>query len=137
MTLLEGRALAAEIRERAATGAAAGRPPVLAAVIATDDPATDWYIGSIAKAATATGIEVREERLGNDDVAGVLARLETVSADPAVDAIICLTPLPPGSRCPRPVSGSLRPRTSTARARSASDAWRRDWRPTRRRPPRR
>ncbi len=96
MTLLEGRALAAEIRERAATEAAAGRPPVLAAVVATDDLATAWYLGSIARSTAATGIELREERLGNDDGAGVLARLEALSADPAVDAIICLTPLPPG-----------------------------------------
>ncbi|HEX4521464.1 MAG TPA: bifunctional 5,10-methylenetetrahydrofolate dehydrogenase/5,10-methenyltetrahydrofolate cyclohydrolase [Gaiellaceae bacterium] len=94
MTLLEGRALAAGIRERAAAEAAAGPAPVLAAVTATDDPATAWYLGSIAKAAAATGIELREERCA--DAAGVLERLDALSADPGVHGIICLTPLPDG-----------------------------------------
>ena len=94
MTLLEGRSLAGGIREQAAAAAAAGATPVLAAVVATEDPATGWYLGSIAKAAAATGIELREERA--DDGLGVLARLDALSADPAVHGIICLTPLPGG-----------------------------------------
>jgi methylenetetrahydrofolate dehydrogenase (NADP+) / methenyltetrahydrofolate cyclohydrolase len=96
MTLLEGRGLAAEIRERAAAEAAAGPTPVLAAVIATDDPGAAWYLGSIAKAAAATGIELREERA--DGSAQVLERLDSLSADPTVHGIICLTPLPDGLR---------------------------------------
>jgi methylenetetrahydrofolate dehydrogenase (NADP+) / methenyltetrahydrofolate cyclohydrolase len=94
VTLLEGRALGAGIREKAAAAAAAGPTPVLAAVVATDDPATAWYLGSIAKAARATGIELREvpERNGAD----VLERLNELSGDPAVHGIICLTPLPDG-----------------------------------------
>ena len=36
-------------------------PPVLAAVVATDDPGAAWYAGSIAKAADAAGIELRQE----------------------------------------------------------------------------
>jgi methylenetetrahydrofolate dehydrogenase (NADP+)/methenyltetrahydrofolate cyclohydrolase len=91
MTLLEGRQLAATIREQVAEGAAAGRTPVLAAVIATDDPATEWYLGSIAKAAAAAGIELREERPTD-----VLEHLGALSADTTVDGILCLTPLPDG-----------------------------------------
>ena len=94
MTLLEGRTLAAEIRGRAAAEAAAGPTPVLAAVIATDDPGAAWYLGSIAKAAAATGIELREVPVR--DAAGVLERLDELSGDPAVHGIICLTPLPDG-----------------------------------------
>jgi methylenetetrahydrofolate dehydrogenase (NADP+)/methenyltetrahydrofolate cyclohydrolase len=96
MTLLDGRPLAAEIRARVAEEAAAGQTPVLAAVIATDDPATSWYLGAIAKAAAAVGIELREERHGPDDAAGVLDRLDALSADGAVHAVLCLTPLPGG-----------------------------------------
>jgi methylenetetrahydrofolate dehydrogenase (NADP+) / methenyltetrahydrofolate cyclohydrolase len=94
MTLLDGRPLAAAIRARAAEEADAGRTPVLAVVIATDDPATTWYAGSITKAGAATGVELREERVGSSDAAGVLGRLETLSAEEGVDGIICLTPLP-------------------------------------------
>jgi methylenetetrahydrofolate dehydrogenase (NADP+)/methenyltetrahydrofolate cyclohydrolase len=93
MTLLEGRELAAEIRAQVAEEATAAAP-VLALVIATSDPATEWYLGAIAKAAASVGIEVREQRLGENDRAGVLARLDALSGDAAVDAVLCLTPLP-------------------------------------------
>jgi methylenetetrahydrofolate dehydrogenase (NADP+)/methenyltetrahydrofolate cyclohydrolase len=95
MSLLDGRPLAAEIRARA-TEAAASLSPVLATVLATDDPGAAWYAGSIAKAAEATGIELRQSRLAAHDAAGVLATLDELSADPDVHGIICLTPLPPG-----------------------------------------
>jgi len=95
MTLLEGRGVAAEIRA-AATEEAATLSPVLATVLATEDPATAWYASSIAKAAAETGIELRESRLADDDAAGVLRALDALSADPGVHAIICLTPLPDG-----------------------------------------
>jgi methylenetetrahydrofolate dehydrogenase (NADP+) / methenyltetrahydrofolate cyclohydrolase len=94
MTLLDGRPLAASIREHVAEGAADGRTPVLAAVMATNDPATEWYLGSIAKAAAGVGIELREARAS--DSPGVLERLEALSADAGVDGILCLTPLPEG-----------------------------------------
>jgi methylenetetrahydrofolate dehydrogenase (NADP+) / methenyltetrahydrofolate cyclohydrolase len=96
MTLLDGRPLAAEIRSRAAEEAAAGRPPLLAALLATGNPATAWYLGSIGKAATAAGIGLLEERVDHGDPAAVLARLSALSADAEVDGIICLTPLPAG-----------------------------------------
>jgi len=96
MTLIEGRPLAAAIRAAAAEEAAAGPAPVLAAVTATGDPATGWYLGAIGKAAAAIGIELRAERLAGDDGAGLLIRLDELSADPHVHAILCLTPLPEG-----------------------------------------
>jgi methylenetetrahydrofolate dehydrogenase (NADP+)/methenyltetrahydrofolate cyclohydrolase len=95
MTALEGRALAAGIREAAAEEAAS-LAPVLATVVATEDQATAWYARSLTRAAGATGIELRESRLDPSDAPGVLTRLESLSADPEVDAIICLTPLPEG-----------------------------------------
>ena len=97
MSLLEGRALAASIRgEIAAEIESFASPPVLAALVATDDPATEWYVGSIAKAAASLGIDLREERVGTDDPAAVLRRLDELSAAAGVHAIICLTPLPAG-----------------------------------------
>jgi methylenetetrahydrofolate dehydrogenase (NADP+)/methenyltetrahydrofolate cyclohydrolase len=95
MTLLDGRPLAAEIRAAAADEAAA-LGPVLAAVVATEDPGAEWYLGSIAKAAAATGIELRESRLDPGDGGAVLTELDALSADPGVHAILCLTPLPAG-----------------------------------------
>jgi methylenetetrahydrofolate dehydrogenase (NADP+) / methenyltetrahydrofolate cyclohydrolase len=96
MSLLDGRPLAAEIRAQASDGAASGAVPTLAAVIATDDPGAAWYLGSLARAAEAAGIELREERLAADDGAGVLERLVGLSVDRGVDGILCLTPLPDG-----------------------------------------
>jgi methylenetetrahydrofolate dehydrogenase (NADP+)/methenyltetrahydrofolate cyclohydrolase len=96
MTLLDGRPLAAAIRGEVAAAVEALRtPPVLAVVTATDDPATAWYAGSIAKSAGAAGIELRQEDVERS-AAGVRRRLKELSADDWVDAIICLTPLPDG-----------------------------------------
>ena len=96
MTLLDGRALAASIRgEVQAAVEALAAPPVLAAVIATDDPGAAWYLGSIAKATASVGIELRRERVAAD-VGPVRQRLEELSADDRIDGIICLTPLPSG-----------------------------------------
>jgi methylenetetrahydrofolate dehydrogenase (NADP+)/methenyltetrahydrofolate cyclohydrolase len=93
MTLLDGRPVAAGIRAAAAERAST-LSPVLAAVVATEDPGAAWYAGSIAKAAAATGIELRERRLAPDDGAGVLETLDELSDDPGVHGVICLTPLP-------------------------------------------
>jgi methylenetetrahydrofolate dehydrogenase (NADP+)/methenyltetrahydrofolate cyclohydrolase len=96
MTLLDGRELAAALRDGvAAQVAARAAAPVLAAVIATDDPGAAWYLGSIAKAAASVGIELREERVAGDNGA-VRKRLKELSASDDVDAILCLTPLPAG-----------------------------------------
>jgi methylenetetrahydrofolate dehydrogenase (NADP+)/methenyltetrahydrofolate cyclohydrolase len=96
MTLLDGRALSAAIRGEVATAAAAlPSPPVLAAVVATDDPGAAWYVGSIAKSAEAAGIELRQEDVDHS-VGAVRQRLKALSANDNVHAIICLTPLPGG-----------------------------------------
>ena len=96
MTLLDGRPLAAEIRARAEEAAAAGRQPLLAALVASDDPATAWYLDSIGKAAAALGVGLLEERVPDGEAASVLERLGALSGDAEVDGVICLTPLPAG-----------------------------------------
>jgi methylenetetrahydrofolate dehydrogenase (NADP+)/methenyltetrahydrofolate cyclohydrolase len=100
VSLLEGGPLAAGIRARTATEVAqlatAGVEVCLAAVRATTDPATEWYLRSLLKASAAVGIRMREVELAADDDEGVLAALDRLSADPEVHGIVCLTPLPPG-----------------------------------------
>jgi methylenetetrahydrofolate dehydrogenase (NADP+) / methenyltetrahydrofolate cyclohydrolase len=103
MTLLSGRELAADIRAgtaaRAAELAAAGHPPRLTVVTATDDEATAWYVRSIATAAAKAGIGCEIEDLGpTATVAGIEAQLTALSGDPTVHAIILATPLPGRAR---------------------------------------
>lgn len=97
MTRIDGRPLAAEIRARTLSAvSAAGSTVTLGAVVATADPATDWYVRSISSAAEKVGIAVREVRVDATDADGVLDALDALSSDRDVHGIICLTPLPPG-----------------------------------------
>jgi methylenetetrahydrofolate dehydrogenase (NADP+) / methenyltetrahydrofolate cyclohydrolase len=103
VTVLSGRELAAGIRAgtaaRAAELAAAGRPPRLTVVTATDDEASAWYVRSITTAAGKAGIGCEVEDLGAAASASrIEAQLAALSGDPTVDAIILTTPLPGGAR---------------------------------------
>lgn len=92
MRLIDGKAIAARLREQVkAKAAELPVTPTLAVVVATDDEATAWYVRSIGR--TAEKVGVRCEVLTPDDVTGELARL---SADPDVHGVICQTPLPQG-----------------------------------------
>lgn len=95
---LSGRELAAEIRAgtaaRAAELTAAGRPPRLAVVTATDDEASAWYVRSLASAAAKVGVDCDVI----DVVSGIAGTLAGLSSDPAVHGIILATPLPAGAR---------------------------------------
>ncbi|HTU72922.1 MAG TPA: bifunctional 5,10-methylenetetrahydrofolate dehydrogenase/5,10-methenyltetrahydrofolate cyclohydrolase [Trebonia sp.] len=97
---LSGRGLAAAIRAEAAKAAAelaaAGRPPRLAVVSATDDPASAAYVRSIAGAAAKAGIACDLLRTGT--AGGVAATLAQLADDPEVHGIVVQTPLPAGSR---------------------------------------
>jgi methylenetetrahydrofolate dehydrogenase (NADP+)/methenyltetrahydrofolate cyclohydrolase len=98
--LIDGRPVAREIRAATAASVEELRAddvePTLAALVATNDEATAWYLRSIAKAAAEAGIVMREERVADSDAAAVLSRLDELSAEASVHAIICLTPLPDG-----------------------------------------
>lgn len=94
MRLIDGRAIAAAITADVVAGTTAlGRPPVLAVVVPTGDEATAWYVRSIERAATRAGVDCRVTHPAAGELASTLASL---SADPAVDGVICQTPLPPG-----------------------------------------
>jgi methylenetetrahydrofolate dehydrogenase (NADP+) / methenyltetrahydrofolate cyclohydrolase len=99
MTALGGRELAADLRARttesAAALTAAGRPPRLAIVVATDDESSAWYVRSIAKAAAAVGIvcDIVSPAPTVEEIGTALRRL---GEDDDVHGIILQTPLPTG-----------------------------------------
>jgi methylenetetrahydrofolate dehydrogenase (NADP+) / methenyltetrahydrofolate cyclohydrolase len=97
-TIMDGRALAARIREEVAEEVAELDGTLgLATVLVGDDPASDIYIRSKHKAANEAGIEARDHRLPEDaseeDVLGLVAEL---NQDEAIDGILVQLPLPGG-----------------------------------------
>ena len=98
--ILDGRALAAELREEVAVRAerlrARGVAPCLAVVLIGEDAASVAYVRSIDGAGGKTGVGVRVETLPSDaDEDGVRARLRALGGDPLVHGVILQQPLPP------------------------------------------
>ncbi|MEB3276826.1 MAG: bifunctional methylenetetrahydrofolate dehydrogenase/methenyltetrahydrofolate cyclohydrolase FolD [Cyanobacteriota bacterium] len=99
---LDGRQLAARIESRlqtciAAGLAQAGRPPGLAVLRVGDDPASGVYVANKERACTRVGITNHGAHLAANTPAGeVLATIERLNADPAVDGILLQLPLPVG-----------------------------------------
>jgi methylenetetrahydrofolate dehydrogenase (NADP+) / methenyltetrahydrofolate cyclohydrolase len=93
--IIDGKALAAKVREEVAAEVAALGHVGLATVLVGDDPASDVYIRSKQKAAQSVGIDARDLRLPadtpEDELLGLLADL---NADDAVDGILVQLPLP-------------------------------------------
>lgn len=96
--LLSGKELAAALNADTKQRAAArGTAPRLALVVATDDPASAWYVNSLRKSAERLGIACDTVDLGADASAeAIRAELTARSADSATDAIMLQTPLPAG-----------------------------------------
>ena len=100
-SLIDGKAFAATVRERVADGvrafaAAAGRVPGLAVVLVGEDPASAVYVRSKGLATEAAGMASFTHRLPADTSEGdLLAIVERLNADPAVDGILVQLPLPP------------------------------------------
>src|SRR5437868_1289290 len=94
-TMMDGRALAARIRERVAAEVAALGRVGLATVLVGDDPASDIYIRRKHDAAAAAGIEAWDHRLpadvSEDDLLRLVAEL---NAAEDVDALLVQLPLP-------------------------------------------
>lgn len=99
-TLLDGRALAAtiknEVAEQVVAHLAEGhRPPHLAAVLVGDHPASASYVRNKIRSCEEVGFRSTIERLpadaGQDEILEVVARL---NADDAVDGFIVQLPLP-------------------------------------------
>jgi methylenetetrahydrofolate dehydrogenase (NADP+) / methenyltetrahydrofolate cyclohydrolase len=98
--LLDGRAAAAAVRAEVAAGvaelAAAGRrQPGLVAVLAGDDPASQVYVGSKVKACAEVGIVSRTiAPPATTSEVELIALVEELNGDDAVDGILVQLPLP-------------------------------------------
>ncbi|GMM61436.1 MAG: bifunctional methylenetetrahydrofolate dehydrogenase/methenyltetrahydrofolate cyclohydrolase FolD [Novosphingobium aromaticivorans] len=98
--VIDGKAFAAGLRGRIATLAArfeaeAGRKAGLAVVLVGEDPASQVYVRSKGKSTIEAGMASFEYKLPVDtDEATLLALVEQLNADPAVDGILVQLPLP-------------------------------------------
>jgi methylenetetrahydrofolate dehydrogenase (NADP+)/methenyltetrahydrofolate cyclohydrolase len=98
--LIDGKAFAAGLRERVAHVAAQfasmqGRPPGLAVVLVGEHPPSAAYVRSKAKATREAGMESFEHKLPADISQGqLMALVDELNADPAVDGILVQLPLP-------------------------------------------
>jgi len=97
---IDGKAFAARLRERVGAQALdfakdAGRKPGLAVVLVGDDPASQVYVGSKGKATLAANMESFEHSLPDDtSEETLLALVEKLNQDDAVDGILVQLPLP-------------------------------------------
>jgi methylenetetrahydrofolate dehydrogenase (NADP+)/methenyltetrahydrofolate cyclohydrolase len=98
---IDGKAAALALRERVAAEVvrfrdSVGRAPGLAVVLVGEHPPSAAYVRSKIKATLDTGMESFEHRLPasitQDDLVAVIDQL---NADPAVDGILVQLPLPP------------------------------------------
>ena len=92
--IIDGKAFAQGLRARVATLAAAfeaqaGRKAGLAVVLVGEDPASQVYVKAKGKQTVECGMASFEHRLPADtDEATLLATVERLNADPAVDGIL-------------------------------------------------
>jgi methylenetetrahydrofolate dehydrogenase (NADP+)/methenyltetrahydrofolate cyclohydrolase len=99
--IIDGKAAAAEVRAQVARGVEAfvhrtGRRPGLATVLVGEDPASAVYVGGKQKACREVGMEGFDHRLPADAPREyVVALIERLNADEAVNGIIVQLPLPP------------------------------------------
>ncbi len=98
--IIDGKAFAEGLRGRVAQvaasfEAAAGRKAGLAVVLVGEDPASQVYVRSKGKQTVACGMNSFEHKLPADTAeADLLAVVEQLNADPAVDGILVQLPLP-------------------------------------------
>ena len=98
--ILDGKAAAAEIRSEVAASvremtAAGARPPQLVAVLVGENPASQVYVGSKVRGCAEVGMLSRTLRLTAETTeAELLALLDELNAEDAVDGILVQLPLP-------------------------------------------
>ena len=97
--VIDGKAVAARVRERVASGVAElstrlGREPGLATVLTGDDPASEVYVRNKRTACEEAGMRSIHHGLGADTLQEDLVQLvDELNADPAVDGILVQLPL--------------------------------------------
>ncbi len=98
--IIDGKAFAENLRARLARQVAAlraehGLVPGLAAVLVGNDPASEVYVRSKARAMRAAGMNSFEYRLAaRTDEAALLDLVQRLNGDPAVHGILVQLPLP-------------------------------------------
>ena len=98
--IIDGKAFAEGLRARVAETAAAfeaacGRKAGLAVVLVGEDPASQVYVRSKGKQTVAAGMASFEHKLPEDTTQEtLLALVDRLNADPAVDGILVQLPLP-------------------------------------------
>lgn len=98
--ILDGRAVAAEIREQVRRGGqqlvqAGGHPPGLAVVLVGGDPASQVYVASKTKAARQIGFVSESHRLPSTATAAeVVASIAALNGRDEIDGILLQLPLP-------------------------------------------
>ena len=113
-TIIDGKAIATGLRERVATAAqelreTRGIQAGLAAVLVGDDPASQVYVRSKARACAAAGLASFQHRLPADaGLAAILDLIAKLNADERVDGILVQLPLPSGID-PREVIAAIDP----------------------------
>jgi methylenetetrahydrofolate dehydrogenase (NADP+)/methenyltetrahydrofolate cyclohydrolase len=99
-TVIDGKAIAAALRGKVATEvkrltAEHGLTPGLAVVLAGNNPASESYVGSKAKATKEAGMNSFDHRLPDTvGEAELLVLVNKLNADPAVHGILVQLPLP-------------------------------------------
>ncbi len=99
MQILDGKALAAKIRKKAADDVASlknkGITPGLAVVLVGDDPASHTYVKMKEKACEETGIYSIVHKMPIDiSEAKILETIEMMNQNPNIDGILIQLPLP-------------------------------------------
>ncbi|HEY3020910.1 MAG TPA: bifunctional methylenetetrahydrofolate dehydrogenase/methenyltetrahydrofolate cyclohydrolase FolD [Solirubrobacteraceae bacterium] len=98
--VIDGKAVAARVRARVADDVAAfaaehGRPPGLATILIGDDPGSAVYVGGKQRATKEVGMAGFDHRLPADVPRDeVVALLDSLNADEAVDGMIVQLPVP-------------------------------------------
>ena len=98
--IIDGKAFAAGLRARVAERvpafqAAAGRVPGLAVVLVGEDPASAVYVRSKGKQTREAGMKSFEHKLAAETTQEeLIALVDQLNADPAVDGILVQLPLP-------------------------------------------
>jgi methylenetetrahydrofolate dehydrogenase (NADP+)/methenyltetrahydrofolate cyclohydrolase len=93
---IDGKALAAKVKDRVRTGASAlRRQPGLAVILVGENPASTVYVAGKEKDCAECGIRSFPHKLPAETTQEeLMALIQTLNNDPAVDGILCQLPLP-------------------------------------------
>lgn len=100
--LIDGKVISEQVLTRVREGVAqrvadGHRPPCLATVLVGDDPASEVYVRNKRRACAQVGITSRHLPLpATLRIEDLLATVDALNADDAVDGILVQFPLPPG-----------------------------------------